>query len=278
MIRKHLVDYKLLCVLMILLMFAALKADISHCQMSNSWWGSASWFDWSDYRARVNGRVFLAKFASGDITIDGRTFDLTTDLGITNDPEPFRIFCAELYLDRVGVRYYPEEEEHNFWGSKDGFLSELEAPSGFVGFDIELVRLPMFRFGLNMDYGLNKVIIRHRREEEVIFLESDRPNTIGAHLTVIPLRIKQVPVLFEARGAIPPPFMDESNQARMTQWEIALGLRPSIWDHSSLGHSTFAVSVMGGYKSVNMEVSFEERDAELNARWDGAFLQVGLHY
>lgn len=278
MIRKRQFDYKLLRVIMLLLMFAAFKADFSYSQMSSSWWGSAYWFDWSDYRARVNGRVFLAKLASGEITVDGRTYDLTTDLGITNDPEPFRVFCAELYLDRVGVRYYPEEEEHNFWGSKDGFLSEFEFPSGFVGFDIELVRLPRFRFGLNIDYGLNKVIIRHRRTDDVIFLESDRPNTIGAHMTVIPLRIKQVQVFFEARGEIPQPFTDKSNQAKITQWEVAGGLRPSIWDNSSFGHSTFAVSVMAGYKSVNLEVSFEERDAEMNARWDGAFFQVGLHY
>jgi hypothetical protein len=254
----------------------------SGAQEINSWWGSAKWFDWSDYRATTYGRALLARMEAGSLKLSGVEYDLEEDLGITTDPEPFRFFCLRLFVDRVAFRYYPEEEEHNFWGEKDDKLSEIEIPSGFVGFDVELIRHPFFRFGVNADFGLNKVIVRDRTSAHgngsPIYLESDRPNTIGAHLTAIPVRIKDVPLIFEARAAFPLPVFEPKNRADLTEWELSGGVRPSIWEQSPFGHSTFSVSFQGGYKMVNLDVYFQERDAELHTRWSGPFMQIGVHF
>lgn len=282
---KRVNDIKVLFSAVLFVTLLAAGVPPAFAQSSNSWWGSARWFDWSDYRARAYGRVFLATMESGSFSSEGNEYDLTTDLGISRDPEPFRVFCAEMYIDRVGVRYYPEEEEHNFWGLIERKLSEIEIPSGFVGFDVELVRLSSFRFGANMDFGLNKVTVRDRNEnhtansgDEYIYLESDRPSTIGAHLTAIPLRIREVPFIFEARAAFPLPFYRTPNQARLTEWEVSAGFRPAIWEQSAFGHTTFSVSAQGGYKRVILDVFFEERDAELHAVWGGPFMQIGIHF
>ena len=69
--------------------------------------------------------------------------------------------------------------------------------------------------------------------------------------------------------------------AKITDWEIGAGIRPSIWETSMFAHSTFSVGIEAGYRSINLDMKaiavdqfLTSNELELKARWQGAFFQV----
>jgi hypothetical protein len=116
--------------------------------------------------------------------------------------------------------------------------------------------------------------------------------TIGLHAKALPGRIRQVPVVMQARARFPVPYLNRPYETKITDLEISGGLRPSVWETSLLGHNTFGVSLMGGYRSITMDTTlgrdsiapndplpsielFPER-VEIKARWEGPFVEFGL--
>lgn len=267
----------------------------------SSWWGSSAWWDWSDFRGALGGRIFLARLTSATLTKGGQEFDLKGDhFGFSDEPEPFKEAFGVLYIDRLGIRFSAEENTYRGRSATDlnATVSELEFSSSRVGLDLDLIRYPFFRFGIDYDYYLN----------DVKFLDADSgarytgvsPMTLGFHARAIPARIREVPFTIQARFRFPMPFVNRQTESKITDWEISGGLRPAIWETSLYGHSTFSVDLEAGFRSVSLSVSpetnatvivvtdpitgatigtlFPPLDVDLKARWQGAFFQVGVFF
>jgi len=116
---------------------------------------------------------------------------------------------------------------------------------------------------------------------------SGNPLTIGLHMYAIPGRIREIPITVQAKIDFPMPFMTSvfnvPYPANIFQWEASVGVRPSVWDASAFGLSTFSAGIEAGFKSVNLNASFPEwhyqtPSASVKAQWQGAFFQVGMYY
>jgi hypothetical protein len=261
-----------------------------------SWWGSGGWFDWSDYRAAGGAKLLLANLTSGTVTKDSNTqYELVGGLyGITNTFEPLVEFWGELYIDRLGIR--GNMEWHSFTGRSDTptdqRLTKLDIDFSRIGLDLDIVRYPFVKLGMNVDYSFNPVRFTDRSNTvntaDNPLYQSKEPWTLGAYGQAIPVRVRDVPVIAYGKFRFPMPFMS-NNMPRITDWEIGAGIRPAIWDSSMFAHSAFSVAVEAGYRSINLETNatavqqFDQNgnplpiffpNLELKARWQGAFFQV----
>jgi hypothetical protein len=271
-----------------------LSANISGAADTPSLWGSSAWWDWSDYRAALGFRAFLARLSAGSLDDNTLGRDLRSDFGMSSDPEPFREFWAEWYIDRLGIRLRLMEE-NTFQGRRgaEGTAppannpvrsSELETNTAALGVDVDLIRYPFLRIGIDYDYYFGEIKLQDRRstntnEWTVWEVQGRQPMTIGVHGLAIPTRVRGVPVTVQARGRFPVPLVQSGKDAKLIEWEVSGGLRPAIWDTSIYAHSTFSVGLSGGFKSINLEtdvVNPAGREGKLKARWQGAFIELGL--
>jgi hypothetical protein len=269
-------------------------ANAACAQGSPGWFGSTSWFDWSDFRTNVSARVFIARLESGSFRTNAGEVDLKNAFGFSNDPEPFRELLGELYIDRLGFRF-AIEDTRRFSGLNDdnpNRLSVLDVGSNRVGVDVDLIRFPSFRMGVDADYQANFPKLWDRRSSSTdLFAQysGSNPITAGLHCRALPGRIRQIPVTLEGRIRFPV-SLNQDKQARVTEIELSGGLRPSVWSTSVLGHSTFAVAVELGFRLTDLNMTMSNAsvyeggstlglsDVTLKARWSGAFLQVALFY
>jgi hypothetical protein len=243
----------------------------------------------------VGIRGFLARLTSGSIEEGNLSRDLRTDFGMISDPDPFGEFWGEMYIDRLGLRLRVEED--NTFQGRVGTgpetdvirSSELETSSGSFGVDLDLIRYPFLRLGIDYDvyFGKIKLLDRTHPNQWTVFEVAGRqPMTIGVHGLAIPTRIRGVPVTVQARARFPIPLLTSGSDAKVTEWEVSAGLRPAIWDTSLYAHSTFSVGLSGGFRWVNLEtdlvatdlVTGGDRNAKLKARWQGAFIELGLAF
>ncbi len=125
--------------------------------------------------------------------------------------------------------------------------------------DLDLIRYPFFKFGINGDYQFNPVVFRDRSDPVVgvgvgeFPYQSKEPWTLGIYGQAIPVRVRDVPIIAHARFRFPMPFMS-GNMARITDWEIGAGVRPAIWSTSMFAHSTFSFGIEAGYRSINLDM------------------------
>jgi hypothetical protein len=263
---------------------------------NGSWWGSSAWWDWSDFRGAIGARVFLARLASATVTKGGVDFDLKgAQYGFADEPEPFGEAWGILYIDRLGLRFSAEE---NTYRGQTPMLNqanppgaELEFSSSRLGLDLDLIRYPFFRFGIDYDYYLN----------DLKFLDTNGirytgvpPMTLGFHARAIPVHVREIPFTIQARFRFPLPLLNRQTESKITDWEISGGLRPAVWDTSLYGHSTFSFDLEAGFRSVSLDANPQtsvnvpvtdpltgaaltpSSDLNLKARWQGAFFQVGV--
>ncbi len=266
--------------------------NASYAQDVPLWWGSSAWFDWSDYRASGGVRLLLAKLATGNVRVGDREFGLAGgSLGLNTELEAFPEVWGTFYVDRLGIRGHAET--HTFTGRSDDpadqRVSRLDADFSRVGIDLDLIRFPFLKFGIDGDYQFNPVIYRDRSDafaliQNEVPYRSREAWTLGIHGQVIPTRIRDVPVIAHARFRFPMPFMS-SNMARITDWEIGAGFRPAIWETSMFAHSTFSFGVETGYRSINLdmratatEAVFLSNEIEVKARWEGAYFQAQVFF
>jgi hypothetical protein len=244
------------------------------------------WWDWSDFRAKVGLRVFLARFTAGSIDINDAHYNLKDDYGFTDDPQPFRELYGELYVDRLGLRFSVFEDS-TFHGRRDDGgvtrVTEMETMVGTFGFDLDLVRYPFVRFGINGDFYFGDFKFQDRRD--AVAQDWDQFNfgpgfTIGLHAKAIPVKVRGVPITLDAKAAVPLPIRISNKETKVLDLEVSGGVRPSIWSMSSFGMSTFSVGLSGGYRYVNLESETLQNlsNVKLKARWQGAFIEVSFVY
>lgn len=286
--KRHISSSLLSFCLMIFVGFLLAPSDLP-AQGLGSWWGSTSWFDWSDFRAAGGVRLFLARLDSGKILLGADEFDLKDDYGIQDDPEPFVEIWGTIYLDRLGFRF-AMEDNFVFRGrglDEDAFsVSELDVRTARLGVDIDLIRYPFLRAGINFDYHTKPVKFfdrfnpRTRQVRPVLQLyHGDQPITMGIHGVAIPGRVREIPIIIQSRFRLRIPFLNRRNDARIYDFEISGGLRPSVWETSLYGYTTFATSVEAGFRWQRLDLSMDaEPTVKIRARWQGAFLQLGIAF
>jgi hypothetical protein len=316
------------------LIFAALAVVFLLATASNaqslSWWGSNHWFDWSDFRASGGIRYFFPRLTWGTATLPGTSInnaDLTgPQLAFLNDPEPFADVWGIFYLDRVGFTF--AIETHRFislptprpFPDTSGLLGrwELKGDTSRAGIDLELIRYPFLRLGINYDAAFDDVKFTRediqtfvvpppgapvpvQREIRAIY-QGIGPMTIGFHGRVIPGRLRGIPITAQGRVRFPIPYLKRKAEAKVTDWEVSGGLRPSIWETSLFGGTTFAVGLEGGFRAISLEMIGAKDNlspennlipqfpplppgfvalpsqVDLKAHWQGAFIQVELFF
>ncbi len=217
--------------------------------------------------------------------------------GFIDEPEPFGEAWGILYIDRLGLRFSAEE---NVYRGQTPIVNqanppgaELEFSSSRLGLDLDVIRYPFFRFGIDYDYYLN----------DVKFLDTNGarytgvpPMTLGFHARAIPAHIREIPFTIQARFRFPMPLVNRQAESKITDWEISGGLRPAIWETSLYGHATFSFDIEAGFRSVSLDANPQTNvnvpvtdpltnapftppsDLNLKARWQGAFFQVAVFF
>jgi len=162
----------------------------STAQGSQSWWGSDRWWDWSDYRGSLGVRFWMPKLASGSITWIGKEHDLLGGYNFIPKPDYFKEMWFTLYIDRLAMRFN-FQEDHKFNGmigtgafapgevapvrypdphpSTDQIpdpqrFSELDVGWTRFGLDLDLVRYPFLRAGINLDRHYEAPIFVNRQD------------------------------------------------------------------------------------------------------------------
>ncbi|MFH0958005.1 MAG: hypothetical protein V1897_04800 [Pseudomonadota bacterium] len=324
----------------------------SHSQDLSSWFSSGTWWDWSDYRFKVEYRYFVPRLTSGSVSRNGTDYDLlasatgpnSTGGGYNFDPQPtpFNSAVFQLQVDRLGLRLAVEEDvifrgiigsvpfnSSSSSGPNDYIrVSELDLSSTRVGMALDLIRYPFVRGGIDFDWNVNSFTFSDKKlavnsvwspststvskrflstdpgapppEAGYYLLEyqdvtnyvygqgpnrfnksSSGPATIGLHVFAIPARVREVPIIAQAKINFPFPYWKQITSAqyevRILEWEVMVGARPSVWDFSAFGHSTFSAGIEAGFRSVTIDAALPNATS-LKAQWQGPFFQVGLYY
>ncbi|MGO8821098.1 MAG: hypothetical protein ACLQO6_07735 [Desulfomonilaceae bacterium] len=195
-------------------------------------------------------------------------------------------------------------------------VSELDLSSTRLGMSLDLVRNPYLRAGIDFDFYINQVTFRDMKDAVTPFLslstgaipgstdgnsyslynmryyKSDNgPCTIGLHVFAIPGRIREIPIIAQAKINVSTPFWKEiwgiQNLAQIFEWEVMAGARPAIWDASAFGLTTFSFGIEAGFKSVTLNSDMSGSmaagssfpgPATVHAVWQGPFFQAGFYY
>ena len=249
--------------------------------------------------------------------------------GFNQYPQAFKSAAFQLYVDRLALRLIVDEDlifrgtlgntvfadlpappsSANFFR-----VSELDLSSTRLGMGLDLIRNPYLRAGIDFDFYINQVTFRDMKDavttalgappnygswqsyylQNMRYYQSDNgPCTIGLHIFAIPGRIREIPIIAQAKINVPMPFWKQiwgfQNVAQIFEWEVMAGARPAIWDASSIGLTTFSFGIEAGFKSVtlnsDMSGSFGNKNptgfsssASIHAVWQGPFFQAGLYY
>jgi hypothetical protein len=237
----------------------------------------------------------MASLTDGSISRPGYNADLVDDLGFRSDPEQWREVWFALYIDRLALRFHHDEERIFRGRARDNAphtVSTLDISSLRFGLDVDLVRYPFFKCGINFDYTNEPPKLLDRSQSDgadVVDLNSDtgvpygyfgaEVYTLGVHARAVPIRIREVPVVIRGRARFPMPFMNtRPTNSEMMCFEGSAGLRPAIWETSLLGHSTFSFSIDVGYRMERMKTILERQNVTFKAQWQGPFVQVLLVY
>ena len=266
----------------------------------SSWWGSTKWWDWSDYRAIAGARIILPRLMGGYVKNGIFNYDITDRrYGVTSDTEVVGEVSGELYVDRLGIRFIGET--YTFKGfpnpsstftvpitppaiQNDERIATFQADFSRFGLDLDLVRYPFFKFGIDADWHFSPVQWYDRSldantwyntyynpgyalDPRGFLYSSDQPPwyqpwTLGIHGQVIPARIRGIPLIGYARFRFPMLFLS-SNVPKVAEWEIGGGLRPAIWEVSWLAHSTFSFAIVAGFRSMYLNTNAIAQDPKL---------------
>ena len=246
--------------------------------------------------------------------------------GFNQYPEAFRSTIYQLYVDRLALRLVVDEDvifrgtlgdtvfddqTPSGRGTTNNFfrVSELDLSSTRLGIGLDLIRNPYLRAGIDFDFYINQVTFRDMKDavqsvssgslspgsyhlQNMRYYKSDNgPCTIGLHVFAIPGRIREIPIIAQAKINVSTPFWKQiwgiQNLAQIFEWEVMAGARPAVWDASFIGLTTFSFGIEAGFKSVtlNSDLSGSIADttgisnsATVHAVWQGPFFQVGFYY
>ncbi|MDR3605086.1 MAG: hypothetical protein P4L38_10690, partial [Syntrophaceae bacterium] len=132
-----------------------------------------------------------------------------------------------------------------------------------------------------IEYSENNVPLSYGLTHEHYGQSSSGPVTVGLHLFAIPARVREVPIIAQAKINFPFPYWNQITgtqyQANMLEWEVMAGARPAVWDASFIGLSTFSAGIEAGFRSVTLNADFPN-STSVHAQWQGPFFQVGIYY
>lgn len=232
----------------------------------------------------------------------------TNGYNFSQSPGPFSEGWFQLQIDRLGIRLITEEDRSfkGIMGVSPGDVvhddpvrvSSVDISATRLGLDLDIFRYPQFRAGINFDYHLNGVEfndfkyarrVTNTKPDSIANsmvinerdINSGEPITIGLQATAIPGRIKEVPIIVNARIRFAMPFMKEvfgyTYTTNLTDWEVSAGLRPSVWETSAYKFASFSLGVEGGYRSTSVDAEFTS-SVSVKYKFGGPFIQVGLYY
>ncbi|MEW6136677.1 MAG: hypothetical protein AB1733_00485 [Thermodesulfobacteriota bacterium] len=289
-----------------LLLWGLMVSPAADAQGISSWIGTSPWWDWSDFRGTAGYRIFMPT-VSGQVEVGGQTRDFSDFYGISGDPQLFKSLYAIFYIDRLGIRV-EVEEDHKFRGRSTEVgtnihtISQLNMSGNKIGLDLDIIRTPFARAGINYTFHTEDVEFEIRRilpktydqdtrrwspPDEWTKYAGDNAMTIGVHGRVIPFRIREVPFTMQGRFRFPIPFYKQDEETRVTEWEVSGGMRPAVWETSLLAHSTFSLAIEGGFRQTYLRMNAEPQwsnlssrpgEATISAKWSGAFIQVNVVY
>lgn len=294
----------------------------SQGQVLPSWMGSDQIWDWSDFRMNTGFRLFIPKLISGSVHVaevkeqDGTTtkwhqeqYDMLGGGNFSDLPQSdfFKEGWFIVYVDRLALRAH-FEEDHSFRGvahfnfdvytqtdppTRD-VVSELQLGWTRFGLDLDIIRYPFIRAGINFDRNYESVIYLDRHGRRIVdrngtrvlqalkFTTRQPPVTIGVHAFVSPGRVFGIPITVQARGRFPFPLLTKivstEAETRITEWEACIGLRPNIWNTSRYAHNTFALGIDAGFKSTYLDMDPGDGTWNVKAHWQGPYVQFGLYY
>jgi hypothetical protein len=306
----------ILAVLGLVLCFAATSLLLSPSQscaqaMPSRLGGDKIW-DWSDFRGNLGFRVYMPRLIAGSVhvsSVSGETsyqpedYDMLGHANLSHLPQPdfFKEGWFVLYIDRLALRAN-FEEDHSFRGAApyendptQAAISELQVGWTRFGLDLDVIRYPFIRAGINFDRNFESVIYldRHRlrtveRDGRQTTLHALKltthqpPVTLGVHAFASPGRVFGIPVTGQARARVPFPYLTkitgEPAETRITEWEVCIGLRPNIWNTSLYGYSTFSLGIDAGFKSTYLDMDSGDGVWNVKAHWQGPYVQVGLYF
>jgi hypothetical protein len=181
------------------------------------------------------------------------------------------------------------------------------------GIDLDIVRYPFLRAGINFDRHFESVIFINRQDVKALLARAGQvyvpfvndalwwvynsvsfdgralklttkqpPVTIGVHAFASPGRIRGIPVVAQARFRMPAPLLtnllQDNAETRIIDWEVHVGLRPTIWNTSLYSMNTFAMGIDLGFRSSYLDMTSGDGAWQVKAHWQGPFVQVGLYY
>ncbi len=311
-----------------------LVPNASFAQSTTSWWGSASWFDWSDFRLEAGARLWAPRLQSGKITVGNREVSFFDDVqqntpdpvndpikpAFSDDREAFKEIWGVFYIDRLGIRFHLEDQ--HIWRGRPAAdaqhpaaewatLSQFDVSCSRVGLDLDLVRYPFLKLGVNFDWHSESVELRkdtynwHNNDDShdtLVFLKSAAPLTVGVHGRAIPFRLREVPLNLRARFRFPAvlarEIQKETTTTKLYDLEMSAGMRPAVWDLSLYGLSTFSASVDVGFRWTKIHMSGPawswdgtptaehphgvttrlDPDADVTAEWSGPYIEFAVTY
>jgi hypothetical protein len=282
----------------------------------------------------------MPKLASGSITWIGKEHDLLgagdKTLGGYNflpKPDYFKELWFTLYIDRLALRFN-FQEDHKFngmigtmafapiqvnplvpWDTPNPTIvdperfSELDVGWTRFGLDLDLVRYPFLRVGINLDRHYEAPIFVNRQDIENatavwtiigtdpsynypywgyrIFYDYDGnkgpdprvqrfttgqpPVTIGLHATAIPGRIRGIPLTAQARIRIPMPFIKQLLQ-------IKSEARVTEWEVSAGLRPAVWHTSLYGFSTFSMGLEAGFRSTYLDMTLDDAKWAVKAHW
>ncbi|MGP8283766.1 MAG: hypothetical protein ACLQT6_13780 [Desulfomonilaceae bacterium] len=249
--------------------------------------------------------------AAFQLYVDRLAFRLVVDEDVifrgTLGNTVFADMPATFFVSTSG--YQPHTGSNNYFR-----VSELDLSSTRLGMGLDLVRNPYLRAGIDFDFYINQVTFRDMKDavttssigspgppsspylsyylENMRYYKSDNgPCTIGLHVFAIPGRIREIPIIAQAKINVSTPFWKQiwgiQNLAQIFEWEVMAGARPAIWDASAFGLTTFSFGIEAGFKSVTLNSDMSGSmaagssfpgPATVHAVWQGPFFQAGFYY
>ena len=334
--KRHIHAAVLPFLLFVIGCFLILSPTHSTAQGSQSWWGSDRWWDWSDYRGSLGVRFWMPKLASGSITWIGKEHDLLGGYNFLPKPDYFKEMWFTLYIDRLALRFN-FQEDHKFNGmigtgafspsdvepvavppnntpvKTDSIpdpqrFSELDVGWTRFGLDLDLVRYPFLRAGINFDRHYEAPIFVNRHDIESVtgvpfalgyegnttwylyevyydylkdyigpdprvqrFTTGQPPVTIGLHATAIPGRIRGIPLTAQARIRIPMPLLKQLLQ-------IKSEARVTEWEVSAGLRPAVWHTSLYGFSTFSMGLEAGFRSTYLDMTLDDAKWAVKAHW
>jgi len=330
-----------------------LSPSQSCAQAMPSWLGGGRIWDWSDFRGNVGFRVYMPRLIAGTAKFGTTEFDMLGAGNFSFQPQPdfFKEGWFVLYIDRLSLRAH-FEEDHRFrglvgtasvnlsqlpvirrwwrgdantpldsWGTRPDDIrvddpqrmSEVDLGWTRFGLDLDIIRYPFIRAGINFDRHFESVIFLNRQDLTSVLVRAQQnynpfintplewrysqlitgdrvhklttrqpPVTLGVHAFASPGRVFGIPVTGQARARFPFPFLakivGDPAETRITEWEVSIGLRPNIWNTSLYGYSTFSLGIDAGFKSTYLDMDSGDGLWNVKAHWQGPYVQVGLYF